>query len=93
VATIHYLEDGSMSPDGIGEDLARAAWLRYGKAIILNKEIYAKAISGATKKGGADARKAFDRHLARIAADAPAIIRPKLPKKRKLQRRPQVELP
>jgi hypothetical protein len=74
-----------------GEKLARAAWLRCGKGIILNKQIYAKAVSEAVKKGGPAARQAFDRHLARIAADTPTIIRPKLPQKRKPTKRKPVE--
>ena len=71
--------NGAESLDQIGERLAQEAWAKEGRNLVLQPEAYAKVLAQITRKGGVIVRRAFDRRLARIAADAPIIIRPKLP--------------
>jgi hypothetical protein len=69
---------GARSPEAIGEVFAVDAWACCGRLLLL--EALAEL---AERSNDPVAKQAFDRTLARIAADAPRIIRPKL------QQRPQ----
>jgi hypothetical protein len=65
-----------------GEQLAVNAWRRRGPKIVLDKAVYGK--EAATIKD-AEVRRGFDRKLGQIAADSRLILRPKLPKRKKVK--------
>jgi hypothetical protein len=58
-----------------GEELAQQTWLRWGRKVILDRKIYRKVVAPICDP---KVRRGFDRHLARLAADSPTILRPKI---------------
>lgn len=66
-----------MSPSEIGEHLAAEIWAQRGRALLLHRDAYLKAVDEVLKRGGD--RRYFDRTLGQLAADANVLIWPKLP--------------
>jgi hypothetical protein len=65
--------------ESTGEELALQTWLRWGRRV-LDKKIYKEAIAPIRDQ---ETKRNFDRHLARLAADSPTILRPNLRQKKR----------